>query len=274
MIKAKLSGKAYDAIKFVADLDSWEKVKQALTNNIAPPMNAATAQNKLIRAQQKGDESVRDFSARVKSYLSDLNKIQCKGATVDVATYIEANNGATAKRAFEDGINNPHLKTILLSSNKERLEDIIALALEQEVRVRTVTRGNQNPVQSQMKCRYCKETGHLIADCTSRPPQKSREPDIVVQKPKCTHCGRNNHESDKCFKYLNELKKKQAEGSNPSKNSVQTGAVKKTQPMRCHYCGETDHWITACPSRPPASSSNVTIVRTQHQGETLGQEEN
>lgn len=62
MIKAKLSGKADDAIKFVVELDSWEKVKQALTSNIAPPMNAATAQNKLIRAQQRNDKSVRDFS--------------------------------------------------------------------------------------------------------------------------------------------------------------------------------------------------------------------
>lgn len=261
MVKAKLFGKAYDAIKYSTDLNTWDRVKETLTNNIAPPVSAQAAQNQLFRAQQNSGESVRAFSDRVKSFLNILNKVQCKDVDGEVATHIQNNNALTAKHVFEDGLSDSRLKTILISANKATLDEAVTTALEQEVRLQN------RRYENHQFCKTCRKEGHLADKC----PTKNSKP----SGPKCAHCGSPGHQSEACYSLRNRQAQTSGEKPTPNPNTGVPQAPRASEPpktydnLRCNYCKQLGHIIRDCPTRPPRP---VTVVRTVSGGQPIGTE--
>lgn len=265
MIRAKLFGKAYDAIKFATDLNSWERVKETLTNNIAPPVNAQTAQSQLFKACQGPTETVRAFSDRIKSYVNVLNKIQCKDVPEDVGTHIQNNNAQTAKNVFEDGLLDSRLKTILISANKATLDEAIITALEQEGRLPARRSG------SSLFCKSCRNEGHTADRCTNK-HQRNNGSSNANGNPQ------NPPAQANAVNQIHNPSRQPQHTGNPAAPAPQPTGEQINNPngpprsyanIRCNYCKQLGHIIRDCPTRPPRP---VTVVRTEEDGQPLGPE--
>lgn len=163
----------------------------------------------MTRARQYPNESIRDFTTRIETLLTQLNRSTIGSSTSDsVITHVEATNSKLAKRTFEFGLANRELRTILLATQTTTLNEAFEHAIElhsygafDNAPPKTVQtnprradtcafckkRGHTEDIcyskrnQSERKnneqsggltCNYCKEPGHLIADCVKRPKQR------------------------------------------------------------------------------------------------------
>lgn len=73
-MKAKLTGEVLQKIGSVERLTTWTALKTALREKIKPLVSFAGAQEAIINNKQKPTETIRQFGARIKILLKEINK--------------------------------------------------------------------------------------------------------------------------------------------------------------------------------------------------------
>lgn len=211
-VKTRMTEKAFDAIKTVADTSTWPKIKEALKLKISP-INSQCSYTQLTRARQYNGESIGDYASRVETLLTNLNR---STATTDntINAHVEKTNGQLAKRTFEFGLINREIRTILLAKTTESLNESIETAVELD------------------------SYGEFSNNSQSNIPNKQKY--VAKQTPtkSCNFCNKKGHVEGECYSKLNKI------GKNGPKPTSQVGA------LFCNYCKETDHEIGNCSKRP------------------------
>lgn len=203
-VKAKLVGKAFDAVKSVADANNWPSIRKALKAKINP-ISIETAYNMLMKAQQNDNESVMDFANRIESLLVQLNRAATEAAPEEAKEHIRTNHAKLAKRSFEFGLRNPELRTVIISKNCSTITQTIKEAVEL-ASYEPFSRSNTQS-DSRRGTKYC------------------------------SHCRKNNHNSNECFRTKNTVKTK------PENNESDEGS------KFCKYCKKKGHVISECRKR-------------------------
>lgn len=168
VLKAKLSGRAYDLVKF-NDYTSWEELKKDINVNFSDTHSIEYLQVELVKAKQQRSESVRIFASRIEDILSKLNEVCIAREGKEATKYIQHLNNTTALRSFQDGLNDP-VKLIVKACRFTTLKDAISKAIEEESSFQeknsqhsNITQFNQNAI----KCQLCQKIGHTATNCFS-----------------------------------------------------------------------------------------------------------
>lgn len=204
-IKSHLRDKAFSTIRHLIN-PTWEQIKQTLKDKLNP-LDATTCYNALTHAKQRTNESVTEYAIRVGTLLTNLNRSSTIDANEITQKYVQDSNEMLAKRAFEHGIMNFQLKTLIIAKNKKSLDEAIREALDMDssgeyhnreassttkkfcnfckkrnhtetecfkkkntgkVSTATPSGPSDSPKKEGKFCKYCKKPGHLIQECRAR----------------------------------------------------------------------------------------------------------
>lgn len=163
----------------------------------------------MLYAQQNDNESVMDFANRIESLLVQLNRAATEAAPEEAKEHIRTNHAKLAKRSFEFGLRNPELRTVIISKNCSTITQTIKEAVEL-ASYEPFSRSNTQS-DSRRGTKYC------------------------------SHCRKNNHNSNECFRTKNTVKTK------PENNESDEGS------KFCKYCKKRGT------SSANAASGNATI---------------
>lgn len=104
IVKSKILGKAFNAIKGKSQ-DSWENIKTNLVAGLEDTVDPAMASNKLVQIRQKKEESLKDYIARIRDALAELDKVSIRdNNNEEVKKHVLRLNDATARSTFELGL--------------------------------------------------------------------------------------------------------------------------------------------------------------------------
>lgn len=212
VIKAKIVGKAFNVIKGKT-LDTWTNIKAALIAGLEDKTDLATATNKLNRITQKTDESVKDYTERVKDALAALDKVTIRDVPQAARTQVLEINNLTAKNTFEAGLLSPELKTVVVAAQKTTLVESTGFALNQE-QTNFPTKKKEtseekkspkkSPIKKQITCFNCNKPGHVSTDCWFK--KKSQKDDSFKPRGNQYSAGPsrpNNYEPSRPSNYEN-----------------------------------------------------------------------
>lgn len=191
-VKTHLKDKAFNTIRHLQN-PTWEVIKQALKDKLNP-LDATSCYNALTHAKQTNNESITDFAMKVETLLTNLNRSSTIEASEATRKYVQDSNEQLAKRAFENGILNFQLKTLIIAKNKKTLEEAIREALDMDSSGEyrnTDTRKGKN-------CNFCKKKGHLENDCYKKNATKEENPETEKTDKTCTFCKRKGHTIQEC----------------------------------------------------------------------------
>lgn len=205
-IRSKLKDRAFDALRTVQDASSWIALRHALREKIAPisPEHACT---QLTNARQTESETINEYAVRIDAMLIQLNRATADPVPEVARSHIRTNNARLAKKSFEYGLINTHIRTIVISANATTLAAASQIAMELEATGRFQQRPSQRPTQPKQggknsaapTCRYCKRVGHTIEECRTK---KNLHPDnkSSTEPPpdSCRYCKKPGHTIDRC----------------------------------------------------------------------------
>ena len=160
VVKTKLSGQAYDLIKY-STFASWTELKTKLENQYSEKRSIAQIQTELLGIKQNKD-TVRDFANKIIKLNSDLNDVCIKAQGDQAAELIQNLNKHSAFKAFVDGLNDP-IKLIIKASRYEVFNEAIEAACEEEKSL-NLQKGVTHTGQL-TKCSKCLKTNHSTSQC-------------------------------------------------------------------------------------------------------------
>jgi Zinc knuckle len=215
LIKTKISGKAYNVIRF-RPVESWEALRLLLEEFFIEKRTVAILQLGLTTLRQKTGESVRSYAQKMETLLGPLIDLSIEGKSQEAGLAIQTLLKAQALNVFQEGLLQP-IKLLVKSKNVKEFEDAIAAAVSEECTL-------LSDLESQ------KFFG-LKNMNDNNPTEKKSE------TRKCFKCGREGHISSQCYTKKTSLA--QSEGqSSKSKQKVYV--------ITCHYCKKQGHIIKNC----------------------------
>lgn len=128
-IRSKLNGKAFEAMRSAGYPMNWSEIREALRQKISP-VSAESAYASLTQAQQSVSETIFEYTSRVNGLLHALNRATVDNAPHEAKEHIQRSNLHLAKKSFEFGLANAHIRTIVIASNKTTLAASSKLAQE------------------------------------------------------------------------------------------------------------------------------------------------
>lgn len=211
MIKNKLCDNAYEIVRYT-EFENWFALKKALQNKFVIRRSQGVVASELVNAKQTKNSEIRTFANNVQNLLNELNEICIEKQGLDSADIIKKINEDLALNAFENGIFNPFLKTIVKSFHFDNLEKSIEKAIDEEKCHVTVK-------SEDIICTFCKKKGHSQERCFKKQNiSKNRKSESCVNSNEqnesstisenknkifCTFCHKNNHVVQNCFKKNN-----------------------------------------------------------------------
>lgn len=206
LIKNKLYDKAYEIVRY-NDFKEWSELKQALQSKFVIRRSQGVVASELVNISQSKTTDIRTFASKVEGLLNELNEICIEEQGKDAAKIINEYNERMALNAFQNGINNPFMKTIVKSHDFDKLSNAIEKAIDEEIL--------HIPIKSSNKlCTFCNKTGHLEERCykkknnaknqKSSVDNKSLEPNYPNGSTKihCEFCNKAGHVVQNCYKKI------------------------------------------------------------------------
>lgn len=193
VLKSKLKDKAFEVVNDGAHT-TFDEIKASLTLGIKPKIDMQTATQNLFKIRQNQGESTKDYSERIKRALHQMDDATQREVVAGLRDQMVLMNQKMAKQAFEANLYNFSLKTVVISANRETLNESIDFALTQEqkffsqrVSQINTNRINQNfqkskpnyntnseyvPRPRTQYCYHCGEPGHGVPNCPHKQPIK------------------------------------------------------------------------------------------------------
>lgn len=163
-VKSHLTGTAFNAIRHLK-VTTWPEIKKSLKDKLNP-LDATTCYTALTHVKQNQNENMTDFAIRVETLLTNLNRSSTIGAENATIKYVHASNERLAKRAFENGILNFKLKTLIIAKNQDTLERAIIEALDLDSTGEFKNYEKRNNTSNNKKfCGFCKRSNHTESEC-------------------------------------------------------------------------------------------------------------
>ncbi|CAG9833244.1 unnamed protein product [Diabrotica balteata] len=136
----------------------------------------------LANCFQRHDESVSDFTTRLRILAARVLEEDLEGATIEGQLGIKKKNKELVLNQFKLGLRRDVMKetgVLLLKEpnlDLEKAEEIVAL---QEMNL-MMTQGRANTarvsaIREEQRCHYCNKTGHLIRDCRTKKREQSSQ---------------------------------------------------------------------------------------------------
>lgn len=192
VLQLKLTDKAAEAVQNNA-FENWDNVRESLIENLTPHRNTEKSELKLNSIKQKPNEDIETYARRIQEALDTLNRSFAEDEQNEV---IKRENNRKARKAFENGLSDPNLRSKAISKGSVDLKEAIDYTIEQELRFSEL-----KPINSVI-CTYCKKTNHTINQCRLRSanqksqnfrPNQSSKKDIT-----CYKCSRKGHFANEC----------------------------------------------------------------------------
>lgn len=198
MICLKLKGPVLDKLT-VNQQESWEDIKKVLLKSSAPSISLEVLQAKLARTTQLANETAASFGNRVTQLHTDLvaahrQELTLEEGEIPPSTLRILERQVT--RTFEDGLRDPELRAIALVKESPTLSAAVSFISDREARVSSRNgRHTYTPnIQNSPRCFRCGLSGHLSTQCTSNPSQTFR---TTKQEPisgsTCNYCKETGH---------------------------------------------------------------------------------
>lgn len=209
--RAKLTSRAFDAIKTMDSEVNWMTIRSVLRQKIAPTTSESACQQ-LTNARQNDDETLTAYASRIEDLLNQLNRASTAGVTLEAARIpIKQNNARLAQKTFEYGLRNRDIRTITISAIPGSLNAAIQTAMELDATGRfkqdsprnKSNAQHNNGKQSKPTCNFCKKKGHKERECWSKksndkPQQQAAS---TSSSPKtCNYCKKPGHLIAECRK--------------------------------------------------------------------------
>lgn len=186
VIKTKLSGSAYNAIKHKYFAD-WKALKKILKDQFSEKRTIAQIQSALLNVRQYSNEDIRSYANRVERLLSELNDvcIEKEGEDDKAKQVMENLNSRSALRGFAEGLNS-NVKLVIKVSRFTTLSSAIDTAVEKEL-INASSKPKFYRLQNKTvpKYTYCGKVGHKYENCFGRSeknlpkfPQKEQKPNL------------------------------------------------------------------------------------------------
>lgn len=157
IIKAKIRGEALSKVSPMDEFDTWEKLKKQLREKIKKPVSYEYAQEDLTNVFQKHDESIDEYSRRVRSKLHKLNEASRQMAnTAAEKQILQLTNEKLAISKFQQNIRDSTIRVLVSATAKTTLDEAIQIALQKEMMEK-----NKN-IKS---CTFCGMSNHTVENC-------------------------------------------------------------------------------------------------------------
>jgi Retrotransposon gag protein len=155
-ILSKLEGRAYDVARTFDEID-WPTLKEALENTFVEKHTITNLHTQLTNCVQKQQETVIQYSLRLKEILKNLSKAY-KEQDGNIVFY-DGNGPALA--AFEEGLIDPNTRILIKAANGSFEEAIELAHLEEQRKKNKISKESAGIV----KCTFCIAEGHTLSDC-------------------------------------------------------------------------------------------------------------
>lgn len=165
---------------------TWEEMKTKITDKYRVSIPYDTAQERLMNIKQKSKETLDAYAKRIHDLLEILNA-STTHSNVETQAACRKMNEQLAVRKFKQNIYDETIRLIALASDHSSLFDAVAHAQQKLEQLQTSNVSNNAKVKES-------ET-----------------------KPRCTHCNKTNHTTDKCF-YKNKSENQKEIKSVPNSN--------------------------------------------------------
>lgn len=271
----KLDGSAFDLFESRHFRD-WPEFKEAIQKKYQGHKSLSDLQSELTLMRQGKEESVEDYSTRIRLIVSSINKsILAENQLEDVRNYLLQKSEVAVNRAYKEGLYG-QLKTRLFSSNPAlTLDELISLALTEEPFTKTVTqRNNESSQQLQVKqetlieCSKCKKKGHAAEQCYTRQRLQycslckglGHTAEICANRrlsALCSTCKKPGHTADSCY-----FKRKGTECTSCNQmghSAEQCGNRPVKREVTCFNCRETGHYANECKNFDPNARNNNRV---------------
>lgn len=227
LIKSKLSGKAYEIVKYT-DFENWADLKKALYKQFIQRRSQGTVSAELIQINQNKNENIRSFADKIEKLLNELNEICIEKQGKVNAKIVVNMNESIALNSFENGIHEP-IRTIVKSHRFNTLSKSIEQALDEEI--------SHKPNNF---CNHCKTNTHSSQNCykrnkNSNPSSKSNSNNTDQNNSKlqsnennstrtvkkwCVYCKKSGHIIEDCYKKKSNIEKNNANESSAKIHTV------------------------------------------------------
>lgn len=160
IIKAKIRGEFLSRVIPLDECDTWDKLKKRLRDRLKKPVSYEFAQEDLASIFQKREESLEDYSKRVKEKLRRLNESsRLMANSEDEKRILMKANEKLAISKFEQNIRNDTVRVLVSASSKDSLDEAIQIARQRDLMER-----NKNT----RKCSICGLSNHTDENCRRR----------------------------------------------------------------------------------------------------------
>ena len=195
----------------------FDSLLDTLKTHFAPPTSYFAARQKFYTAVKRSQETPREWSARLRLLASDCKfgtEIQVVLRDIFVSNY---NKGPVQDRMFEEDAS---LTTVTLKDLIDLADRKEAALLARQDRHANVpsTSGTSVKVEPEDELYYAKKRGPSRKSRFEKQPQV---PKYHHKNSSCSHCGRNNHQSENCY----------------------------YKDLPCHSCKVRGHLASICPNK-------------------------
>lgn len=230
LLKARVSGKAYDVIKF-NKYETWETLKREFIKQFGMLKSPELLQVELVTIEQHKHESIRDYGNRTETLLSQLDESSILEQGEDAKEFITKFNAKTALKAFQEGLLDP-IKILVKSCRFGSLGDAINKACEEESTLKNSRKRNQPlpALKSTVSCQICGKSNHSANVCFKRIPNNSTHSNKISSQTQnfrtvnnynciCAYCKKRGHHIRDCFAKKRADDRKNAISQNNLENS-------------------------------------------------------
>lgn len=164
----QLRGEPLTIAKNIQNFD-WETIKSTLLRHFSYLSNREIIQSQLENLHQEKDESLSQFTERVRRLLVERNSIY-----TNLTEEQRAEHNRLARRSFAKGIKDNDLRRKMMNRGASSLEDAIAFALEAE------NDALSEIPRSETFCRVCRMNGHRESQCRRKNGDKSEIDKLIT----------------------------------------------------------------------------------------------
>lgn len=248
VLKNNLSGDAALLLLDEDNLEDWDSIKDLLNQNFHSDPNHSNHIALMQSMKQKQEESVEDFSKRIKNILTKLKSSIPEGATKQ---FWFDHTERQAIQALEDGLFDVKLQSRVVSANKTSFNIASQYAIETENRLKSKQSNYAQSSKSNMPkvpneflfCRYCKKNNHLIENCKLRAKNNEKKgikneennTEGASEGFKCTICNKNNHTTAICYKNPDNIGKSERTEKSASLNVLKTSDKNSTESKETEF---------------------------------------